>query len=93
MWESDLFRGVMRARCYPFDMPTLPIKGPMEEAGVIKLYEPSPTPCLYVAPVQNMAGRVPLIQLFLAGNATPTFPYLYSKRRESGSLRLPDGLC
>ena len=20
-WESDLFRGVMRARCYPFDMP------------------------------------------------------------------------
>ncbi len=20
-WESDLFRGVMRAKCYPFDMP------------------------------------------------------------------------
>ena len=20
-WESDMFRGVMRARCYPFDMP------------------------------------------------------------------------
>ena len=20
-WESELFRGVMRARCYPFDMP------------------------------------------------------------------------
>ena len=20
-WESDLFRGTMRARCYPFDMP------------------------------------------------------------------------
>ena len=21
-WQSQLFRGVMRARCYPFDMPT-----------------------------------------------------------------------
>ncbi len=31
----------------------LPIKGPMEDAGVIKLYEPSPTPCLYVAPVEK----------------------------------------
>ncbi len=20
-WESDLFRGAMHARCYPFDMP------------------------------------------------------------------------
>jgi hypothetical protein len=41
---------------------------------VIKLYEPSPTPCLYVADVQNMVGRVPLIPLFLAGNLTPTIP-------------------
>jgi hypothetical protein len=27
----------------------LPIKRPMEDAGAIKLYEPSPTQCLYVA--------------------------------------------
>ena len=39
-----------------FEELTLPIKGPMEEAGVIKLYEPSPTQCLYVAPVENMSG-------------------------------------
>jgi hypothetical protein len=26
-----------------FEELTLPIKGPMEDAGVIKLYEPSPT--------------------------------------------------
>ncbi len=50
-----------------FEVLVLPIKGPMEDAGVVKLhhclYEPSPTPCLYVAPasVQNMVGRVPLI--------------------------------
>jgi hypothetical protein len=38
------------------------IKGSMQDAGVVKLYEPSPTPCLYVADVQNMVARVPLIQ-------------------------------
>ena len=62
----------------------LPITGPMEDSGVVKLYEPSPTPCLYVAPVENMVGRVPLMPLFLAGNATPTIPHLSSKRQESG---------
>ena len=67
-----------------FEELTLPIKGPMEEAGVIKLYEPSPTPCLYVAPAENMVGRVPLIPLFLAGNSTPTIPHMFSKRKDSG---------
>ncbi len=71
-----------------FEELKLPTKGPMEDAGVIKLYEPSPTPCLYnvyMADVQNMVGRVPLIQLFLAGNLTPTIPHMFSKRKESGS--------
>ncbi len=31
-----------------------------------------------------MVGRVPLMQLFLAGNVTPTIPHLYSKRKDSG---------
>ena len=39
-----------------FEELRLPIKEPMEDAGVIKLFEPSPTPCLYVAPVENMSG-------------------------------------
>ena len=51
---------------------------------MIKLYEPSPTPCLYVAPAENMVGRVPLMPLFLAGNSTPTIPHLYSKRKDTG---------
>jgi hypothetical protein len=38
---------------------TLPIKGPMEDAGVVKLYEPSPTQCLYVAHAQNMLAESP----------------------------------
>jgi hypothetical protein len=66
-----------------FEVLDLPIKGPMEDAGVVKLYEPSPTPCLYVAPAENMVGRVPLIPCFLAGNSTPTIPHKFSKRRDS----------
>ena len=56
----------------------------MEDAGVTKLYEPPPTPCLYVAPAANMAGRVPLIPLFLAGTPTPTIPHMFSKRKDAG---------
>jgi hypothetical protein len=67
-----------------FEELNLPIKGPMEDSGVVKLYEPSPTPCLYVAPVENMVGRVPLIPLFLAGNSTPTIPHMFSKNKAAG---------
>jgi hypothetical protein len=69
-----------------FEVLDLPIKGPMEDAGVTKLYEPSPTPCLYhdVAPAANNLGRVPLIPLFLARNLTPTIPHMFSKRKDSG---------
>ena len=40
-----------------------------------KLYEPSPTPILFVAPYNNVLGRVPLFPLFLDGNATATIPH------------------
>ena len=50
---------------------------------MVKLYEPSPTPCLYVAPVQNIVGRVPLIPLFLAGNSTLTIPHMFAKRKDA----------
>ena len=68
---------------YIIQILTMPFKGPMEDAGVGKLYEPSPTPCLYVAPVQNMVGRVPLIPVFLAGNLTPTIPHMFAKRKDA----------
>ena len=63
-----------------FEELELPIRGPMERAGT-KLYEPSPTPCLYVAPAFCMVCRVPLIPLFLAGYSTPTIT-------NSGSTRV-----
>ena len=47
-----------------FEELNLPMKGPMEDFGVVKLYDPSPTPCLYVAPAENMVGRVPLSHCF-----------------------------
>ncbi len=56
---------------------------PMDDAGVIKPYESSPTHCLYVADVQYMVGRVSLIPLLLAGNSTPTIPHMFSKNKDS----------
>jgi hypothetical protein len=44
-----------------FEELTLPIKGPMEDAGVVRLYEPSLTPYLYMAHAQNMVGRIQLV--------------------------------
>ena len=40
-----------------------------------KLYEPSPTPILFVATYNNVLGRVPLFPLFLDGNPLPTIPH------------------
>ncbi len=67
-----------------FEELKLPIKGPMEDAGLIKLYAQSPTSCLYVAPVEDITGRVPLILVFLAGNSTQTVPHFYSKHKDPG---------
>ena len=73
-----------------FEELKLPISWQMESAGVTKLYEPFPTPCLYVAPAACMVGRVPLIPLFLADNSTPTIPHQYSQHKRSG---FPVGSC
>ncbi len=70
-----------------FEELHLPIHGPMEDAEVLKLYDPSPIPCLYVAPVANVLGRVPLIPVFLAGNSTPTIPQV----QQAQGVCLPHG--
>ena len=51
-----------------FEPVALPGGGPMEKWGVQKLYEPSPTPILYVGLAADVLGRVPLMPLFLLGN-------------------------
>ena len=62
----------------------MPIHGQIEDDEVLNLYEPGPIPCLYMAPVDHMVGRVPLIPLFLAGNSTPTTPHRFNKHKDSG---------
>ena len=57
-----------------FEELKLPTTGPMDHA-TSKMYEQSPTPILYVAPCENMLGRVPLFPCFLQGNTTPTIPH------------------
>ncbi len=62
-------------------------------------FEPSPTPCLYMAPAENMVGRIPLIPCFLDGNKTQTIPHKYSKNRNScfptgcADIAAEDGRC
>ncbi len=75
-----------------FEELKLSIGWPMESAGVTELYEPFPTPCLYVAPAANMVGRVPLTPLFLAGNTTSTIPHKYSQHHDKRSS-FPVGTC
>jgi hypothetical protein len=67
-----------------FEELTLPIKGPMEDAGLIKLYEPFPKPCLYVAPAENMVGRVPLIPCVFWLVTPLQQSHMFSKRKDSG---------
>ena len=51
----------------------------MQQKGVPMLYERSATvlPSLYVCPVENVLGRVPLIPCYLNGNSSNTIPYRY----------------
>jgi hypothetical protein len=43
----------------------------MESKGIRKFYDPSPTPILYLIPISNVLGRVPLMPLFLHCNSIP----------------------
>ncbi len=67
-----------------FEELKLPMKGPMEEAGVINLYE---CPLLHVSmwlQSRTLLAEPPLFPLFLAGNSTLTVPHCYSKCKDSG---------
>jgi hypothetical protein len=55
----------------------------MEDAGAKKLHESNQTPCLFMAPAENILGKFPLTPCFLDGNITPTIPHTYTKNRNS----------
>ena len=73
-----------------FDDLLLRTKGVMEDSGVRRLYEPYPTPSLYVGLVTDILGRAPLMPCFMAGNSTPTIPSCFARHKQSA---LPFGLA
>ena len=71
-----------------FEDLDLPGSGPMESKCIRKFYDPSPTPILYVGPISNVLGRVPLLSLFLHGNSTPTIPHQLSESITSSAEKI-----
>ena len=47
---------------------------PLQARGMKMLYDPSPTPVVFVGPVRFALCRAPLMPFFVKGNATPTIP-------------------
>ena len=69
-----------------FEVLDLTGSGQMEirrDGRVVKLYEPSPTPILYVGPVSNGFGQVPLMTLFLRENSTQTIQHCFRNLQHS----------
>jgi hypothetical protein len=62
-----------------FEPISLTLDNCMQQKGVPMLYERSVTvlPSLYVCPVANVLGSVPLIPCYLHGNTSNTIPYKY----------------
>jgi hypothetical protein len=55
-----------------FEELQLPARGPMDHATT-KLYEPSPTPILFVAPLNNVLDRVPLFPCSWTATPLPRY--------------------
>ena len=66
----------------------------MQRKGVPMLYEraASQVPSLYVCPVENVLGRVPLIPCYLNGNSANTIPHCFRGKipREASADSRPD---
>ncbi len=66
----------------------------MQRKGVPMLYEraASQVPSLYVCPVENVLGRVPLIPCYLNGNSVNTIPHCFRGKilREAAADSRPD---
>ena len=65
----------------------------MQQEGVPMFYDSascSALPCLYICPVKNVLGRVPMIPCFVAGNSHPTIPHGFAR---SGRAVLGSGMA
>ena len=66
-----------------FEVLDLLRSGLMETRRVVKLYEPSPTPILYVGSVSNVLRQLPLMPLFIRWNSTPTIQHYFHNLQRS----------
>ena len=77
-----------------FDPISLTPESCMQRKGVPRLYEraASQVPSLYVCPVENVLGRVPLIPCYLNGNSVNTIPHCFRGKipREAAADSRPD---
>jgi hypothetical protein len=64
----------------------------MQQKGVPMLYDHGDKhlPTLYVCPVKNVLGRVPLIPCYLRGNRTPTIPFSFRGDSALGRYAVAD---
>lgn len=65
----------------------------MQRNGVPMMYDTASSsnlPSLYICPVSNVLGRVPLIPCFIAGNKHPTLPHSIGSRQGAVADTRPD---
>ena len=64
----------------------------LQNTSQITLFQPSHSPKLFVATVENTPGRVHLLSVFLDYNAIPTKPHhLRNQKRNPFQNGIPDG--
>ena len=59
----------------------------MQRQGVPMLFDSascSALPSLYICPVENILGRVPMIPCFVGGNSHPTIPHSFRRHQLAG---------
>ena len=59
----------------------------MQRKGVPMLYERLLVPSLYVCPVENVLGWVPLIPCYLKGNKVNTIPHCFWDQRKQQQIQ------
>jgi hypothetical protein len=82
--EQDIRRHIEVSLAFfsTFEPVNLTPDSVMQREGVPMFYDSassSTLPCLYICPVRNVLGRVPMIPCFVAGNTQPTIPHGFAR--------------
>jgi hypothetical protein len=82
--EQDKWRHIEVSLAFfsTFEPVNLTPDSVMQREGVPMFYDSassSALPCLYICPVKNVLGRVPMIPCFVADNTQPTIPHGFAR--------------